>query len=70
MNRENEMVIEAGFGLGQLITKGEVTPDLYLLDGNLKVKEEVIGKKKLKLIKEKSCLLFFQKEKPTLMGIN
>jgi len=52
MNRENEMVIEAGFGLGQLITKGEVTPDLYLLDGNLKVKEEVVGKKKLKLIKD------------------
>lgn len=52
MSRENEMIIEAGFGFGQLITKGEITPDLYILDNNLKVKEERIGNKKLKLIRD------------------
>ena len=52
MNREREMVIEAGFGLGQILTKGEITPDRYIIDVNLSVKNEIIGKKKLKLIRD------------------
>ncbi len=52
MNREREMVIEAGFGLGQLITQGEITPDIYILDNKLEVKEQKIGNKKLKLIRD------------------
>lgn len=30
---ENHMIIEAGFGLGELIVGGEVTPDHYVVDG-------------------------------------
>lgn len=52
MNRENEMIIEAGFGLGQLITRGEITPDLYIVSSNLEIKEEIIGRKKMKLIRD------------------
>ncbi len=52
MNRENEMIIEAAFGLGQLITRGEITPDLYVIDGSLKVKGERIAKKRLKLVRD------------------
>ncbi len=52
MNRENEMIIEAAFGLGQLITRGEISPDIYLIDSNLRVKGELIAKKKLKLIRD------------------
>ncbi|MBI2507509.1 hypothetical protein HYV89_01000 [Candidatus Woesearchaeota archaeon] len=52
MNREREMVIEAGFGLGQTLTRGEITPDRHIIDGNLSIKNEIIGKKKLKLIRD------------------
>ena len=52
MNREREMVIEAGFGLGQILTRGEITPDRYIIDGNLSIKNEAIGKKRLKLIRD------------------
>src|SRR3989344_9547836 len=52
MNREREMIIEAGFGLGQLITRGEITPDIYIIDGNLNLKGGRIGKKRLKLIRD------------------
>lgn len=31
-NQENEIVIEAIFGLGELIVGGEVSPDLYIVD--------------------------------------
>jgi pyruvate,water dikinase len=31
---ENHMIIEAGYGLGEAIVGGEVTPDHYVVDGN------------------------------------
>ena len=52
MNREKEIIVEANFGLGQLVTRGEVTPDLYTLDPDFKIKKENIGNKKLKLIRD------------------
>ena len=52
MNREREIIVEANFGLGQLVTRGEVTPDLYILDSDFKIKKEIIGNKKLKLIRD------------------
>ncbi len=52
MNREREIVIEASFGLGQLITKGEVTPDLYIIGNDFRPKRGVLGRKKLKLIRD------------------
>ncbi len=52
INREKEMVIEAVFGLGQALTRGEITPDRYIIDGNLSVKNEIVGKKKFKMIRD------------------
>ncbi|MEK6856800.1 MAG: PEP/pyruvate-binding domain-containing protein, partial [Nanoarchaeota archaeon] len=52
MNRENEMIIEASFGLGQSITAGDVTPDIYIIDSGLKVKGGIVANKKLKLIRD------------------
>jgi pyruvate, water dikinase len=52
MNRDKEMIVEAGFGLGKLISQGEITPDVYIVDNNLNVKKEKIGRKKLKLIRD------------------
>ena len=52
MNRNKEMIIEGGFGLGKLITRGEITPDIYIIDGNLNLKGGRIGKKRLKLIRD------------------
>jgi len=52
MSRDNEMIIDAGFGLGQIITKGEVTPDTYIIDKNSKKVRMRIGVKTLKLIRD------------------
>lgn len=47
-NQENQIVIEAIFGLGEMIVGGEVNPDLYIVDKNTKeiIKLEVRKKEK------------------------
>src|SRR3989344_1897385 len=46
-NDENEIVIETGFGLGESIVGGEITPDSYIVDKNeLKIKSKKINKQK------------------------
>lgn len=51
-NQKNEILIEAIYGLGELIVQGTVTPDQYLIDKNsLKVKEQKIFTQKIQLIK-------------------
>ena len=41
LNKENTLVIEAVFGLGEGIVSGMISPDYYVLDSNL----EIIDKK-------------------------
>jgi len=47
-NQENQIVIEAVFGLGEMIVGGEVNPDLYIVDKNTKeiIKLEIRKKEK------------------------
>jgi len=46
-NDENEIVIETGFGLGESIVGGEITPDSYIVDKNeLKIRSKKINKQK------------------------
>lgn len=46
----NKMVIEAGFGLGEIITKGVITPDTYIIDKKNKlILDRHIGQLKQKM---------------------
>lgn len=48
---ENEIMIEAIFGLGELLVQGEVTPDNFLIDKNsLEIKGETTAKKEKMLV--------------------
>ena len=49
---ENHMIVEAGFGLGELIVGGEVTPDHYVIDGaTLKAVHKQISEQKVRLVR-------------------
>ncbi len=49
---ENHMIIEAGWGLGELIVGGEVTPDHYVVDGaTLKVVHKKISEQSVRLVR-------------------
>ena len=49
---ENHMIVEAGWGLGELIVGGEVTPDHYVIDGaTLKVIHKQISEQKVRLVR-------------------
>ncbi len=49
---ENHMIIEAGWGLGELIVGGEVTPDHYVVDGaTLKVVHKKISEQAVRLVR-------------------
>ncbi len=49
-NNENEILIEAGFGLGDAVVSGSIIPDQYILDkGDLRLKEKETGKQEWKL---------------------
>ena len=51
-NQKNRILIEAIFGLGELIVQGTVTPDRYLVDkDSLKILEREIAEQKVQLIK-------------------
>ena len=52
-NGENEIIIEAVFGLGETIVSGSVTPDHYEVDPEtMQIKEKKIEKQSFKLIRE------------------
>jgi pyruvate, water dikinase len=49
---ENHMIVEAGWGLGELIVGGEVTPDHYVVDGaTLKVVHKQIADQSVRLVR-------------------
>ncbi len=46
-NNKEEILVEAGFGLGDAIVGGQITPDHYIVDKNgLKIKSKKIGNQK------------------------
>ncbi len=51
-NQKNRIVIEAIYGLGELIVQGAVSPDHYLLNkSSLKIIKKAIGQQEVQLIK-------------------
>jgi pyruvate,water dikinase len=49
---ESKIIIEAAFGLGDMVVSGSVTPDTYVLDkGSVKILRKRIGKQTLKHIR-------------------
>jgi pyruvate, water dikinase len=49
---ENHMIVEAGWGLGELIVGGEVTPDHYVVDGaTLKVIQKQVSEQSVRLVR-------------------
>ncbi len=50
---ETKIVIEAGFGLGEAIVSGSVTPDTYTVDkGSLKILDKKIHSQTFKIVKQ------------------
>jgi pyruvate, water dikinase len=49
---ENHMIVEAGWGLGEAIVGGEVTPDHYVLDGaTQKIVHKQISEQKVRIVR-------------------
>ncbi|MGP8073066.1 MAG: phosphoenolpyruvate synthase [Thermoplasmata archaeon] len=49
---ENHMIVEAGWGLGEAIVGGEVTPDHYVVDGaTLKVVHKQISEQRVRIVR-------------------
>jgi pyruvate,water dikinase len=49
---ENHMIVEAGWGLGEAIVGGEVTPDHYVIDGvTLKVVHKQLSEQRIRLVR-------------------
>jgi len=52
---ENHMIVEAGWGLGEAIVGGEVTPDHYVIDGaSQKVVHKQISEQKVRLVRDEA----------------
>lgn len=52
-NNLKEIVIEAGYGLGEAVVSGSITPDSYILDKeSLQIKEKKINKQNFAIIRE------------------
>jgi pyruvate, water dikinase len=52
---ENHMIIEAGWGLGEAIVGGEVTPDHYVIDGaTQKLVHKQISEQKIRLVRDEN----------------
>ena len=50
---ESKIIIEAGFGLGETIVSGSVTPDNYVVDKNsMQIQSKKILKQEWMLVKE------------------
>ena len=54
LNKENTIVIEAVFGLGEGIVSGMISPDNYILDGNLEIVDKKISDKRIALTRSSS----------------
>jgi pyruvate, water dikinase len=49
---ENHMIVEAGFGLGEAIVGGEVTPDHYVIDGaTQKIVHKQISEQRVRIVR-------------------
>ena len=49
----NELIIEAGFGLGEAVVSGSITPDSYEIDPeNWSIKQKEISKQSFKIVRE------------------
>ena len=49
---ENHMIVEAGWGLGEAVVGGEVTPDHYLIDGaTQKIVHKQISEQKIRYVR-------------------
>jgi pyruvate, water dikinase len=49
---ENHMIVEAGWGLGEAVVGGEVTPDHYVIDGaTLKIVHKQISEQKIRYVR-------------------
>ncbi len=49
---ENHMIVEAGWGLGEAIVGGEVTPDHYVIDGaSQKIVHKQISEQKMRVVR-------------------
>ena len=49
---ENHMIIEAGWGLGEAIVGGEVTPDHYVLDGqSQKILQKHLSEQRIRIVR-------------------
>ncbi len=52
---ENHMIVEAGWGLGEAIVGGEVTPDHYVIDGaSQKIVHKQISEQKIRLVRDEA----------------
>ena len=51
MSGENEVIIEAVFGLGEGIVSGKILPDHYVLSPALDLKEKTVSNKKVAIIR-------------------
>ena len=49
---EDQIVIEAAWGLGETLVQGEVEPDLYIVSKDGKILKKKIGKKKIKRVRD------------------
>jgi pyruvate,water dikinase len=54
MNKKDEIIIEAVFGLGEGIVSGKISPDHYVLNSELDLIDKKIANKKIALIKEEN----------------
>lgn len=53
-NNENEIMIEAAFGLGEVVVGGEITPDTYIVDKNtLDIKSKKVARQEYGLFRDK-----------------
>ncbi len=61
-NNENEILIEAGFGMGEAVVSGSITPDSYVLDKNsLKIKEKKLNKQEWMIVLDPNTKKNFKK---------
>ncbi len=51
---KNEIIVEGGFGLGEMVVSGQITPDMYVVDKNkLEIKEKNVNEKEVGLFRDK-----------------
>jgi len=52
--RRDEILISAGYGLGESIVSGMITPDTFILSKSGSVKEQVLGSKEIRILLSKN----------------